>query len=310
MSGFDDMDVDTIWMDGEFVDWDDAQIHVLSHGLHYGTGVFEGARCYDTENGPAIFRWEEHLDRLFASTKPYDMEIPFSREELSEATLELIRRQDLASCYIRPIAFYGYHALGVSPGECPTDVAIAVWPWGTYLGEEALEEGIDVMVSSWRKHASSQIPTNAKTTGLYVNSLLAGEEARRNGYREAIVLNKEGNVAEGPGENIFLVRDGELYTPGLSESILDGITRNTVITLAEERGYEVHDDVSISRGELNTADELFFTGSAAEVTPIKQVDNVTIGDGSRGPITEELQQAFFDLVERRTDDHDDWFTYV
>jgi branched-chain amino acid aminotransferase len=292
------------------VDWDDAQIHVLSHGLHYGTGVFEGARCYDTENGPAIFRWEEHLDRLFASTKPYDMEIPFSREELSEATLELIRRQDLASCYIRPIAFYGYHALGVSPGECPTDVAIAVWPWGTYLGEEALEEGIDVMVSSWRKHASSQIPTNAKTTGLYVNSLLAGEEARRNGYREAIVLNKEGNVAEGPGENIFLVRDGELYTPGLSESILDGITRNTVITLAEERGYEVHDDVSISRGELNTADELFFTGSAAEVTPIKQVDNVTIGDGSRGPITEELQQAFFDLVERRTDDHDDWFTYV
>jgi branched-chain amino acid aminotransferase len=310
MSGFDDMDVDTIWMDGEFVDWDDAQIHVLSHGLHYGTGVFEGARCYDTENGPAIFRWEEHLDRLFASTKPYDMEIPFSREELSEATVELIRRQDLASCYIRPIAFYGYHALGVSPGECPTDVAIAVWPWGTYLGEEALEEGIDVMVSSWRKHASSQIPTNAKTTGLYVNSLLAGEEARRNGYREAIVLNKEGNVAEGPGENIFLVRDGELYTPGLSESILDGITRNTVITLAEERGYEVHDDVSISRGELNTADELFFTGSAAEVTPIKQVDNVTIGDGSRGPITEELQQAFFDLVERRTDDHDDWFTYV
>jgi branched-chain amino acid aminotransferase len=310
MSGFDDMDVDTIWMDGEFVDWDDAQIHVLSHGLHYGTGVFEGARCYDTENGPAIFRWEEHLDRLFASTKPYDMEIPFSREELSEATVELIRRQDLASCYIRPIAFYGYHALGVSPGECPTDVAIAVWPWGTYLGEEALENGIDVMVSSWRKHASSQIPTNAKTTGLYVNSLLAGEEARRNGYREAIVLNKEGNVAEGPGENIFLVRDGEIFTPGLSESILDGITRNTVITLAEERGYEVHDDVSISRGELNTADELFFTGSAAEVTPIKQVDNVTIGDGSRGPITEELQQAFFDLVERRTDDHDDWFTYV
>jgi branched-chain amino acid aminotransferase len=310
MSGFDDMDVDTIWMDGEFVDWDDAQIHVLSHGLHYGTGVFEGARCYDTENGPAIFRWEEHLDRLFASTKPYDMEIPFTREELTEATLGLIRRQDLASCYIRPIAFFGYHALGVSPGECPTEVAIAAWPWGTYLGEEALENGIDVMVSSWRKHASSQIPTNAKTTGLYVNSLLAGEEARRNGYREAIVLNKEGNVAEGPGENIFLVRDGEIFTPGLSESILDGITRNTIITLAEERGYEVHDNVSISRGELNTADELFFTGSAAEVTPIKQVDNVTIGNGSRGPVTEELQQAFFDLVERRTDDHDDWFTYV
>ncbi|WP_089876416.1 branched-chain amino acid transaminase [Halogeometricum limi] len=308
--GFDEMDVDTIWMDGEFVDWEDAQIHVLTHGLHYGTGVFEGVRLYDTENGPAIFRWEEHLDRLYQSTKPYDMEIPFEPEELTEATLELLRRQDLEAAYVRPIAFYGYDTLGVSPGDCPTNVAIAAWPWGAYLGEDALENGIEVMVSSWRKHSSSQIPTNAKTTGLYVNSLLAGEEARRNGYREAIVLNKEGNVAEGPGENIFLVRDGEIFTPGLSESILDGITRNTLITLAEERGYEVHDNVSISRGELNTADELFFTGSAAEVTPIRQVDNVEIGNGSRGPVTEELQEAFFDLVERRTDDHDEWFTYL
>jgi branched-chain amino acid aminotransferase len=310
MSGFDGMDVDTIWMDGEFVDWDDAQIHVLSHGLHYGTGIFEGARCYDTERGPAIFRWEEHLDRLYASAKPYDMEIPFDRETLTEATVELIRRQDLRSCYIRPIAFYGYHQLGVSPGECPVDVAIACWPWGTYLGEDALENGIEVMVSSWRKHASSQIPTNAKTTGLYVNSMLAGEEARRNGYREAIVLNKEGQVAEGPGENLFLVRDGEIYTPGLSQSILDGITRRTVITLAEEHGYEVHDDATISRGELNTADELFFSGTAAEVTPIRKVDNVEIGSGTRGPVTEEIQNAFFDLVERRSDDHDDWFRYV
>jgi branched-chain amino acid aminotransferase len=238
------------------------------------------------------------------------MEIPFSREELTEATLELVRRQDLESCYIRPIAFYGYDSLGVSPRDCPVDVAIAAWPWGAYLGEEALEEGVDVMVSSWRKHASSQIPTNAKTTGLYVNSLLAGEEARRNGYVEAIVLNKEGQVAEGPGENIFLVRDGEIYTPGLSQSILDGITRQTAITLARDLGYTVHDDATISRGELNTADELFFTGTAAEVTPIRKVDNVVIGDGSRGPVTEEIQQAFFDLVERRTDDHEEWFTYV
>ncbi|WP_380674401.1 branched-chain amino acid transaminase [Salinigranum sp. GCM10025319] len=307
---FDEMDVDTIWQDGEFVDWDDAQIHVLSHGLHYGTGIFEGVRCYDTEKGPAIFRWDEHLDRFYQSGQPYNMEIPYSREELTEATLELVRRQGLESCYIRPIAFYGYDSLGVSPRDCPVEVAIAAWPWGAYLGEEALERGVDVMVSSWRKHASSQIPTNAKTTGLYVNSLLAGEEARRNGYAEAIVLNKEGNVAEGPGENIFLVRDGEIYTPGLSQSILDGITRQTAITLARERGYTVHDDVSISRGELNTADELFFTGSAAEVTPIRKVDNVVIGDGSRGPVTEELQQAFFDLVERRTDDHEEWFTYV
>ncbi len=308
--GFDEMDVDTIWMDGEFVDWDDAQIHVLTHGLHYGTGIFEGARCYDTEEGPAIFRWEEHLERLYQSAKPYEMEIGHDAEELTEATLELVRSQDLASCYIRPVAFYGYDSLGVSPGDCPTRIAIAAWPWGTYLGEDALENGIEVMVSSWRKHASSQIPTNAKTTGLYVNSMLAGEEARRNGYAEAIVLNKEGDVAEGPGENIFMVRDGEIYTPGLSESILDGITRKTVITLAEDLGYTVHDRESISRGELNTADELFFTGSAAEVTPIRKVDNVVIGDGDRGPVTEEIQSKFFEVVERRTDEYDEWFTYV
>jgi len=308
--GFDEMDVGTIWQDGEFVDWDDAQVHVLTHGLHYGTGIFEGVRCYDTESGPAIFRWEEHLDRFYASGKPYNLEIPFDREELTEATLELLRREELESCYIRPVAFFGYDSLGVSPRDCPVDVAIAAWPWGAYLGEEALKEGVEVMVSSWRKHASSQIPTNAKTTGLYVNSLLAGEEARRNGYTEAIVLNKEGQVAEGPGENLFMVRDGEIYTPGLSQSILDGITRDTVIELARERGYTVHDQATIARGELNTADELFFSGTAAEVTPIRKVDNVVIGSGTRGPVTEEIQSAFFDLVERRTDAHDDWFTYV
>ncbi|WP_276254253.1 branched-chain amino acid transaminase [Halomontanus rarus] len=308
--GFDEMDVDTIWMDGEFVDWEDAQIHVLSHGLHYGTGVFEGARCYDTEEGPALFRWDEHVERLFQSAKPYEMEIDHSAEEITDATLELIDRQGLESCYIRPIAFYGYDSLGVAPGDCPTRTAIAVWPWGAYLGEDALENGIEVMVSSWRKHASSQIPTNAKTTGLYVNSLLAGEEARRNGYAEAIVLNKEGNVAEGPGENIFLVRDDTIYTPGLSESILDGITRDSVITIARDLGYTVNDTASLSRGELNTADELFFTGSAAEVTPIRKVDNVVIGDGSRGPVTEEIQQKFFEVVERRTDEYDEWFTYL
>ena len=307
--GFAEMDVDTIWMDGEFLEWEDAQVHVLSHAMHYGTGIFEGARCYDTENGPALFRWPEHLDRFFQSAKPYEMAIDHDREALTEATLELIRRQELESCYIRPLAFFGYHSLGVSPGDCPTRVAIAVWPWGTYLGEEALENGIDVMVSSWRKHASSQIPTNAKTTGLYVNSMLAGEEARRNGYAEAIVLNKEGQVAEGPGENLFLVRDGELFTPGLSQSILDGITRNTIVTLARDLGYTVHDDAIISRGELATADELFFTGTAAEVTPIKRVDNVQIGDGTRGPITEELQSRFFEVVERRTDEYEAWFCY-
>jgi len=311
MSAFEEMAEDgTIWMNGEYVDWEDATVHVLSHAMHYGTGVFEGVRAYDTEEGTAVFRWEEHLDRLYNSTKPYDMEIEYGREELTEATMEVLRRNELDSAYIRPLVYYGYDSLGVSPGDCPTDVTVAAWPWGAYLGEEALENGIEVKISSWRKHASSQIPTNAKTTGLYVNSMLAGEEARRNGFAEAIVLNKEGNVAEGPGENLFLVRDGEIFTPGLSESILDGITRDTVITLAEERGYTVHDNVSISRGELNTADELFFTGSAAEVTPIRQVDNVEVGDGSRGPVTEELQSAFFDLVNRRVDDHDEWFTYV
>ena len=307
---FAEMDVETIWMDGEFVPWEDANIHVLSHGLHYGTGVFEGARCYDTEEGPALFRWDEHLDRLFDSAKTYDLEIGYSREELTEATLELVRSQGFESCYIRPIAFFGYDSLGVSPGDCPTQVAIAVWPWGTYLGEEAIEDGVSVMVSSWRKHASSQVPTTSKTTGLYVNSLLASEEARRNGYAEAIVLNKEGNVAEGPGENLFLVRDGEIHTPGLAQSILDGITRQTVVTLAREHGYEVDDQAVIGRGELYTADELFFTGTAAEVTPIREVDDIEIGSGTRGPVTGELQSAFFDLVERRTDDHDEWFDYI
>jgi len=308
--GFEEMDVDTIWMDGDFVDWEDAEVHVLTHSLHYGTGVFEGVRCYNTEEGPAIFRWEPHLDRLYMSGQPYEHEIQHSREELTEATIELIDRQDLESCYIRPIVFYGYESLGVSPGDCPTRTAIACWPWGAYLGEEALEEGVEVKVSSWRKHASSQIPTNTKATGPYINSMLAGEEARRHGYTEAIVLNKEGYVAEGPGENIFLVRNGEIHTPALSQSILDGITRDTVITLARDLGYTVHEDATISRGELYSADELFFSGTAAEVTPIRQVDNVEIGAGTRGPVTEEIQQRFFDVVERRTDDYEEWFTYV
>ncbi len=307
---FDEMDVSTIWMDGEFVDWDDAQIHVLSHGLHYGTGIFEGVRCYDTVDGPAIFRWDEHLQRLYDSAKPYEMEIGYTPEELTDATLELLRREGLSSCYIRPIAFYGYDSLGVSPGNCPTQIAIAAWPWGTYLGEEAIERGVKVKVASWRKHASSQVPTNAKTTGLYVNSMLAGEEARRHGYAEAIVLDKEGYVAEGPGENLFLVRDGEISTPALSQSILDGITRQSVVRIARDLGYTVHDQATISRGELHTADELFFSGTAAEVTPIRQVDNVEIGSGSRGTITEEIQSRFFEIVEEAPDEYADWFTFV
>ena len=308
--GFDEMDVEYIWMDGEFLDWEEADVHVLTHALHYGTGVFEGVRCYDTEKGPAIFRWEEHLERLYESGKPYELEIPYEPAELTEATVELIDRQGLESCYILPIAFYGYDMLGLNPGDCPVQVAIAAWPWGTYLGEDALENGVDVAVSSWRKYGSDQIPTNAKTTGSYVNSVLASLEAERNGYVEGIVLNGEGNVAEGPGENLFLVRDGELYTTGLAESILDGITRRTVITLARDMGYTVHDDATISRGELYTADELFFSGTAAEVTPIRSVDDKTIGSGTKGPVTDDIQSAFFDLVETRPEQYAHWFRPV
>jgi branched-chain amino acid aminotransferase len=302
--------VDTIWQDGEFVDFEDAQVHVLTHALHYGTGVFEGVRCYDTAKGPAIFRWEEHLDRLYESAKVYDIDIPYTPEELTEVTVELIRREELESCYIRPIAFYGYGPLGLNPGKSPVETAIGVWPWGAYLGEEALEEGIDTAISSWRKHSSSQIPTNAKTTGAYVNSVLASLEAKGNDYGEAIVLNKEGNVAEGPGENIFLVRDGEIHTTGLAESILDGITRRSVITIAEDLGYTVHDDATISRGELYTADELFFTGTAAEVTPIRSVDDNEIGAGTKGPVTDEIQSRFFDILEEAPAEYDDWFKFV
>ena len=207
---FADMDVSEIWLDGEFVPWDEAQVHVLTHALHYGTGVFEGVRCYETVDGPAIFRWEEHLDRLYLSAKPYRIEIPFSREELTEATVELIRREGHPSCYIRPIAFVGYDRLGLNPSDIPIRTAVACWPWGSYLGEEAIENGVDVAVSSWRKYGSDQIPTNAKTTGAYVNSVLASLEARENGYVEALVLKEESEIAEGPCENLFLVRDGEI----------------------------------------------------------------------------------------------------
>jgi branched-chain amino acid aminotransferase len=301
--------VEQVWMDGEYVDFEDAQTHVLSHALHYGTGIFEGVRCYDTANGPAIFRWEEHLQRFFDSAKPYDMDIPFDPAEVTDATVELLRREGLDSSYIRPIAFYGHGPLGLSPAEAPLRVAIAVWPWGTYLGEEALEEGVDVAVSSWRKYNSSQIPTNAKTTGAYINSVMASQEAKLHGYEEALILNNEGNVAEGPGENLFLVRDGDLYTPGLAESILDGITRKSVVRLARDRGFTVHDDATISRGELYTADELFFTGTAAEVTPIRSVDDTTIGEGTKGPVTDEIQTAFFALLDDPPEAYDDWFHY-
>ncbi len=299
-------EADTIWMDGEEVAWDEAQVHVLTHALHYGSAVFEGMRCYDTADGPAVFRLDAHLDRLVDSANVYGMDIPYSRNELEQAILELIRSNGLDSCYIRPIIFHGYGEMGVDPSGAPVRVAIAVWPWGAYLGEDALENGVDVGVASWRKYRSDMIPATAKTTGAYINSLLATTEASSNGYREAILLDAAGNVAEGPGENLFMVDGETLVTPDPSSSILEGVTRGSVATIAEDLGYDVVER-RIGRGELYTADELFFTGTAAEVTPIRSVDDVDIGAGA---VTMEIQETFFDVVDAKKDRYRDWLAFV
>ncbi|MDY6768522.1 MAG: branched-chain amino acid transaminase [Candidatus Nanohaloarchaea archaeon] len=298
-------EADTIWLDGELVPWEEAQVHVLTHALHYGSGVFEGIRAYDTGEATAVFRLDAHLDRLFNSAEPYGIDIPFTREEIEQAIYEVIEENGLDSAYIRPIAFYGYEELGVNPANCPVRVAIAAWPWGAYLGEDAIENGVEVQVSSWRKYRADMIPTNAKTTGTYINSLLATTEADRRGFEESIVLDADGYVAEGPGENLFIVRDGTVITPDLSSSILEGVTRKSVITIAEDLGYEVVER-RVARGELYTADELFFTGTAAEVTPIRQVENVAVGEGTKGPVTDEIQQVFFDTVTGDVDEYSDW----
>ncbi|MFB6282536.1 MAG: branched-chain amino acid transaminase [Halobacteria archaeon] len=307
--GFDEFDVDKIWMDGELVDWDDAQIHVLSHVIHYGSGVFEGIRCYDTVDGPAVFRNRDHMERLHNSAKTLGIEMEYGVEELMEATGNLIRENGLESCYVRPVVYYGYDVLGLNPKSCPVETAIAVWPWGAYLGEDAIKNGVDVMVSSWRKHHATQVPTTAKITGAYVNSILASQEAKANGYTEAILLDKDGTVAEGPGENIFMVEDEKLYTPPVDSSILEGITRRCVEEIAEDLGYEVQEK-RISRGELYLADELFFTGSAAEVTPIRTVDDKEVGNGSRGPVTKEIQKTYFDATKGKLDRYEKWLDYV
>ena len=305
---FDEMDeVEYIWMNGNFVDWNDAQIHVLTHGLHYGSTVFEGIRAYEVDDNAAIFRLDDHIDRFFDSAAPYDMDVGHNKEELRDATVELLSRHSFNGGYIRPIAYRGYKELGLS-ADTPTDVAIAAWPWGRYMGDDALEDGIKAKVASWEKFSSNAFPTTAKTGGAYANSLLAAQEAKRNGFDEAILLNSRGTVAEGPGENLFLVRDQELRTPPLADDLLSGITRDTIIELADDLGYDVVTE-SIARGELYTADELFYTGTAAEVTPIRQVDNVDISDGC-GPVTEALQDEYFDLVEGRLDRYDDWFTFA
>ncbi|WP_462315755.1 branched-chain amino acid transaminase [Methanobrevibacter sp.] len=298
-----------IWFDGNMVDWKDANIHVLSHVVHYGTSVFEGIRAYKNENGVGVFRLKEHVQRLFDSAKIYKIEIPYTQEEVEEAILETVRVNDLDGCYIRPIVFKGYGELGVDPSNCPVNVVIAAWEWGSYLGEEGMANGVDIGISSWRKPAPDTFPALAKCGANYMNSQLAKLEAIDNGYDEAIMLDYEGHVSEGSGENIFLVEGEKLFTPAMSSSNLKGITRDSVMTIARDLGYEVVEEV-ISRERLYAANEVFFTGTAAEVTPIRSIDHRTIGIGRRGPISEEIQSAFFDIVEAKVEDKYGWLTYI
>jgi branched-chain amino acid aminotransferase len=298
-----------IWMNGKLVNWDDAKIHILSHVIHYGSALFEGARCYATPGGPAIFRLKEHTERLFNSCKIYRMEIPFTREQINQAIIELIKINKMDECYIRPIVYRGYEQLGVDPTGVPIDVAIGVWKWGKYLGAEALERGVEVGVSSWRRNAPCTMPAMAKSSANYMNSQLIRLEARAHGYVEGIALDIYGHVSEGSGENIFIVRDGAIITPPFGSSILPGITRNTIIKLSEELKIKVIEE-QIPREALYIADEVFFTGSAAEITPIAKIDGIQIGSGRRGPVTEKLQKEFFSLFDGTRRDEYGWLTYI
>ena len=299
-------ETEKIWMNGEHVDWNDARIHVGAHGLHYGSGVFEGIRAYETPKGTAVFRLTEHLKRFENSARLLHMELGYSVEELRQASHELIAANGLPECYLRPIAFFGYGELGVSAVGNPVDVVIMSWPWGAYLGEEGLKNGITAKISSWQRIGPNVIPHVAKATGVYLNSMLAVTEANRAGYDEAILLTAEGFVADGSGENVFVVKDGELYTPDLSTSILPGITRDTVIQIAQDLGYTVHEK-SLIRSDLYLADEAFMTGTAAEVTPLRAVDDVEIGVGQ---ITLEIQEAYLDTARGRSERWAHWLEYA
>ena len=301
--------VEKIWMDGELVQWENAQIHVLSHAVHYGSGVFEGIRAYETSRGPAVWRLDEHLKRLFRSAKLYHIEIPFSLEALVQATKDVITANGLDSCYIRPLVLRGYGEMGVNPLDAPIDVAIAVWPWGAYLGEEALEQGVRIKISSWRRNNQNSLPAAAKATGQYINSVLAKVESLKAGYDEAVMLNEAGYVTDGSGENVFVVRDGILETPPISAGCLDGITRDSVIVLARDLGIEVRES-NLVRTDLYNADEAFFTGTAAEITPIREVDDRVVGEGHRGPVTKELQGAFFAATKGEDERYLSWLTFV
>ncbi len=297
---------ETIWMNGKLQNWDDAKIHILSHVIHYGSGWFEGIRCYNTKKGPAIFRLDAHLRRLYDSVKIYRTQIPYTKQQLSDAIKETIRANKLKACYIRPLVYRGYGEVGVNPLGCPVDVSIAVWEWGAYLGEEALENGIDASVASWHRPAPNTLATMAKSSGNYLNSQLIKLEALAGGYGEGIALDYFGNVSEGSGENIFFVRDRTVFTPPLSSAILPGVTRSAVITLAKELGYPVV-EMQIPREMLFTVEELFFSGTAAEITPIRSVDKILVGEGKPGPVTKEIQKSFFDIVHNGNDKYN-WLT--
>ncbi|MDI6820474.1 MAG: branched-chain amino acid transaminase [Candidatus Hodarchaeaceae archaeon] len=298
-----------IWMDGKLVPWDKAKVHVLTHTLHYGLGVFEGIRCYKTQKGSAVFRLRDHIKRLENSASVMGIKIPYSFEELVNAVKRVIKANKIGECYIRPIVYYGYGVMGLDPTGSPVNVAIAVWPWGTYLGEEGLKRGVRAMVSSWLRIDSRMLPPHSKTVANYTNSILAKLEAVKAGYDEAILLNIHGFVAEGPGENIFLVKDGVLITPPLSSSALGGITRDSIIKIAQDKGMPVREE-NVSRDQLYEADEAFFTGTAAEVTPIREIDGHTIGNGKMGKITGDLQHTFFEAVRGKVAKYISWLDYV
>jgi len=298
-----------IWHNGKFVAWDEARIHVLSHVVNYGSAVFEGVRCYATPSGPAIFRLKEHTERLLNSAKIYRMDVGFTREQLMEAMKELVRVNQMGACYLRPIVLRGYGDMGVDPSGCPVEVFMACWEWGKYLGKESLEEGTDVCVSSWCRLAPNTLPAMAKAAANYMNSQLIRMEAKANGYSEGIALDVNGFVSEGSGENIFVVRDGTLYTPPLGSSILPGITRDTVIRLARQLNYPVVEQ-AIAREALYIADEVFFCGTAVEITPVRSVDKISIGAGRRGPVTKALQEEFFAIIEGRKEDRHGWLAPV
>ncbi len=298
-----------IWMNGEVVPWDDAQVHVLSHALHYGTSVFEGIRCDDTEIGPAVFRHQDHIDRLIASGRYYYMDLPFSKEEIREATLDLIARNGLRSCYIRPIAFRGYGSMGLFPLEVKIDLSIAVWEWGAYLGETGKRDGIRAKLSTWKRMSDESFHPKAKAGGQYLNSILAKVESHQGGYDEAIMLDHEGYVSEGSGENIYIVRDGVVITPPLGSPILEGVSRDSILAIARDLGVPV-EERNIVREELIEAEEVFLSGTAAELVPVREVDDRPVGTGKPGEVTLQLQSAFEDALHGRTEKYRDWLDPV